>query len=143
MNFTNSRFPFAYDLNNPCTGVRYASATEARDALNPSDMIEIDADGEVITADIFADDYFEMYVNGIRVGKDSVPFTRFNSNVVQFKAKKPFTVATKRVDWEENRGIGSESNRGQSYYSGDGEVVTVFMNTDNEIVAKTDDSLKA
>ncbi|WP_299219382.1 hypothetical protein [uncultured Psychrobacter sp.] len=143
VNFTNSRFPFAHDLNNPCTGVRYASATEARNALDPSDIIEIDADGDVITAYIFADNYFEIYINGVPVGKDSVPFTQFNSSLVQFKVKKPFTVAMKLVDWEENSGIGSESNQGQSYYPGDGGVVAVFMNTNNEIIAKTNDSWKA
>lgn len=118
VNFTNSRFPFAHDLNNPCTGVRFASATEARDALDPSDIIEIDADGEVITGYIFADNYFELYINGVPVGKDTVPFTQFNSNLVQFKVNRPFTVAMKLVDWEENSGIGSEDNQGHAYHPG-------------------------
>ena len=143
VNFTNSSFPFAHDLNNPCTGVRYSSAKEARDALDPSDIVEIDADGEVITAYIFADNYFEMYINGVPVGKDNVPFTQFNSNIIQFKAKRPFTVAMKLVDWEENSGIGSENNRSQAYYPGDGGMVAVFTDANNEIFATTDDDWKA
>lgn len=143
VNFMDSSFPFAHDLNNPCTGVQYASATAARDALYPSNLIEIDVDGEVITAYVFADNYFEMYINGVPVGKDNVPFTQFNSNIVQFKAKKPFTVAMKLVDWEENSGIGSENNQGHAYHPGDGGMVAVFTNANNEIIAKTDDSWKA
>ena len=143
VNFTDSKFPIAGDLNNPCTGVSYASAQEARDALDPSDIIEIDADGEVVTAYVFADNYFEMYINGIAVGKDNVPFTQFNSNILQFKVKQPFTVAMKLVDWEENSGIGSEDNQGHAYHPGDGGMVAVFKNADNKIIAKTDDSWKA
>ncbi|WP_413691571.1 hypothetical protein [Psychromonas sp. KJ10-2] len=82
--------------------------------MSEQQIIEIDADGEVVTAYIFADNYFEMYINGIAVGKDPVPFTKFNSNIVQFKVKKPFDIAILAVDWEENLGTGTESNRGAS-----------------------------
>ncbi|MGO1687695.1 MAG: hypothetical protein ACTHYG_05390 [Psychrobacter sp.] len=141
--FTDTNFPFASDLNNPCTGVAYASASEALDALDSSDIIEIDADGDVITAYVFTDNYFEMYVNGIPVGKDNVPFTQFNSNILQFQVTKPFTVAMKLVDWEENSGIGSEQNRNNAYHAGDGGMVAVFKDANNHIIAKTDENWTA
>ena len=78
--------------------------------LDEKNIIEVDTDGELITAFVFADNYFEMYINGTPVGKDTVPFTQFNSNIIQFKAKRPFTIAMKLVDWEENSGLGPESN---------------------------------
>lgn len=143
VNFTDSHFPFASDLYNPCTKVEYKSADEALKALDGSDIVEIDADGEIITAYVFADNYFEMYINGIPVGKDNVPFTEFNSNIVRFKVNKPFTIAMKLVDWEENSGLGSENNRGKAFHPGDGGMVAVFKDAKNEIIATTNSTWKA
>jgi hypothetical protein len=56
-------------------------------------IFEIDHDGEVILGFIFADNYFELCVNGQLVGVDSVPFTPFNSSVVRFRVKRPITYA--------------------------------------------------
>ncbi|MFD2914075.1 hypothetical protein [Psychroserpens luteus] len=143
VSFTDDSFPFASDLFNPCTKVEYNSADEALSALDGTDIIEIDEGGEVITAYIFADNYFEMYINGVPVGKDNVPFTQFNSNIVRFKVNKPFTIAMKLVDWEENSGLGSESNRGKAFHPGDGGMVGVFKNANNEIIATTNSNWKA
>lgn len=142
-NFNNNGFPFASDLFNPCTGVQYNSAAEAVAALDGTDIVEINEDGELVTAYIFADNYFELYINGVATGKDNVPFTQFNSNLVRFKVNTPFTIAMKLVDWEENSGIGSESNRGTPYHPGDGGMVAVFKNTNGETIAKTDQNWKA
>jgi hypothetical protein len=100
VNFTNTAFPFSSDLNNACNGNNYANVAAALAALNGTDIVTVDADGEVITAYIFADNYFEMYINGTAVGKDKVPFTQFNSSIVRFKVKRPFTIAMLLVDWE-------------------------------------------
>ncbi len=143
VNYTNNSFPFASEMNNPCSGVQYATAAEAVAALDGSDIIEIDASGEVITAFIFADNYFEMYVNGIPVGKDNVPFTDFNSDIVRFKVTKPFTIAMHLVDWEENLGVGTEDNKGFAHHAGDGGMVAVFIDESKNIIAKTDGTWKA
>lgn len=143
VNFTNTGFPFASDLYNPCSKVEFKNTNEALKVLDGSDIVEIDSDGEIITAFVFADNYFEMYINGIPVGKDNVPFTEFNSNIVRFKVKKPFTIAMKLVDWEENSGLGSESNRGKAFHPGDGGMVAVFKDATNEIIATTNSNWKA
>ena len=122
VNYVDSSFPFASEMNNPCTGVTYSSAALAIAALDGSDVVEVDADGEIITAYVFADNYFEMYINGIPVGKDNVPFTEFNSDIVRFKVNTPFTVAMKLVDWEENLGLGTENNAGFTHHAGDGGI---------------------
>ncbi|MFS4447339.1 hypothetical protein [Maribacter sp. 2307UL18-2] len=142
VNFTDDGFPFASDLHNTY-GNTYSSAEEAVNALDGSDIVEIDSDGEVITAYIFADNYFEMYVNGVAVGKDAVPFTEFNSSIVRFKVTAPYTIAMKLVDWEENLGLGSENNQGNAYYAGDGGMVAVFKDESGEIVAITGSDWKA
>jgi hypothetical protein len=143
VNFTDNSFPFASDLYNPCTRVEHKSVNDALTALDGTDIIEIDADGEIVTAFVFADNYFEMYVNGIPVGKDNVPFTQFNSNIVRFKVSRPFTIAMKLVDWEEHLGVGCEANRGKSFHAGDGGMVAVIKDAQKNILATTNKNWKA
>lgn len=144
VNFTTTSFPFASDLyNSYISGHAYATTAAATAALSSSNIVTVDADGEVFTAYIFGDNYFEMYVNGVAVGKDPVPYTDFNSCIVQFKAKKPFTVAVKCVDWEENLGLGTEAQGSAAYHIGDGGFVMTIRNTAGAIVGITDNSWKA
>lgn len=139
--FSDSSFPFAPDLNNPY-GTQYVNSTDAISSFDDNDIVEIDATGEVITAFIFADNYFELYVNGTPVGKDAVPFTEFNSHIIKFKVSTPYTIAIKLVDWEENLGVGSE-NQATPYHPGDGGMIAVFMDENENIVATTGSHWKA
>jgi hypothetical protein len=143
VNFANTEFPKSFDLHNACTGTTYANTTAARTALASVAPVVVDQDGEIINAFVFADNYFEMYVNGKPVGKDNVPFTQFNSSVVRFRAKRPCTIALLCVDWEENLGLGSETQPGTSYHPGDGGIVVTFMDNDGVILATTSKSWKA
>jgi hypothetical protein len=142
-NYSNSSFPFSSNLYNGCTGATYANSAAALAALNGSDIVTIDTGGEVITAYIFADNYFEMYINGVAVGKDNVPFTTFNSSIVRFRVNRPFTIAMLLVDWEERLGVGGETNGGFTYHCGDGGMVAVFKDASNNIIAKTGSDWKA
>lgn len=142
VNYTDNSFPFAPDLFNP-DGTQYATASEALAAFDDNDIIEIDPDGEVITGFIFADNYFELYVNGEKVGKDAIPFTQFNSHIVKFKVSSPYTITMLLVDWEEHLGLGSEANQGSQYHPGDGGMVAVFKDTSGSIVATTGSEWKA
>ncbi|MFZ1806702.1 MAG: hypothetical protein WAU36_05750 [Cyclobacteriaceae bacterium] len=142
-NYTNNEFPFATDLFNSCEGKNYATPQEALSNFDDANIVEVDKDGELYTTYIFADNYFEMYVNGVAIGKDKVPFTQFNSSVVKFKVKKPFTIAMKLVDWEEHLGIGGEANRGNSFHAGDGGLVAVVKDAQDNIIAITNDNWKA
>lgn len=143
VNYTKANFPASSDLYNECTDKAFTSAEAAVAALDGSDIINVDSTGEVYTAYIFADNYFELYINGVAVGKDNVPFTPFNSSIVRFKVKKPFTLAMKLVDWEEHLGLGSERGRGSNFFVGDGGMVAVIKDTDGNDVAITDDTWKA
>jgi hypothetical protein len=100
----------------------------------------IDPDGQVITGFIFADNYFELYVNGHLVAVDAVSFTSFNSSVARFIAKRPITYAVRLVDWKKNLGLGSENNRGIKYHAGDGGFVANCSDgtkTDSSCMAQT------
>ncbi len=141
--FTDPGFPFASDLHNSCTGKTFANVSAALNSLDGTDIITVDPDGEVITAFIFADNYFEMYVNGVAIGKDRVPYTQFNSSIVRFRVRKPFLVALLLVDWEEHLGLGAENSNGFAYHYGDGGIVAAFKDASNAVIDITDASWKA
>lgn len=114
----------AVDLYEECANITPQSIADVDEDSVP--VTVIDADGEEITGYIFADNYFELYINGQLVAVDSVPFTPFNSNIVKFKVHKPYTIAVKVIDWEENLGLGTEDNRGKAYHPGDGGFIASF-----------------
>ncbi len=126
--------PRAADLYNECTNAKPASLAQ----VPQSPVVEVDADGEVITGYLMADNYFELYVNGKLVAVDATPFTPFNSAAVRFKAKRPVSYAVKLIDWEENLALGSESAPGGGFHPGDGGFIARF--SDGTV---TDESWKA
>jgi hypothetical protein len=130
--------PKAADLFNECNRITPAKTSEVNTDKVP--VTEIDADGEVITGFIVADNYYELYVNGKLVAVDAGPFTPFNSSIVKFRAKRPITYAFKAVDWEEDLGLGTELNFGSKarFYQGDGGLIARF--SDGTV---TDSSWKA
>ncbi|MDB1124995.1 hypothetical protein [Vibrio algarum] len=116
--------PKATDLYEECAKITPKNLTDKDETSVP--VTVIDTDGEEITGYIFADNYFELYINGTLTVVDTVPFTPFNSSIVKFKVKKPYTIAVKVIDWEENLGLGTENNRGKGYHPGDGGFIASF-----------------
>ena len=56
-------------------------------------------------AEIWADNWFALYVNGKKVGEDSIPITTersFNSETITFKASYPLVIAVVAKDYVEN-----------------------------------------
>ena len=56
-------------------------------------------------AEVWADNWFELYINGKKVGQDSVPITTersFNSEKIKFSATYPLTVGVVAKDFTEN-----------------------------------------
>ena len=136
--------PIAIDLYNECGGETLKSIDELD--LNSVPVFDVDADAadtDVFTAYVFADNYFELFVNGKLIGVDAVPFTPFNSSVLRFRAKRPVTVAFKLVDWEESLGLGTERGRGSPMSVGDGGLVAVIKDHNSEAVKITDGSWRA
>ena len=112
--------PGAIDMYNNCTG----------DGDNPNylsqlETVVVDDDGEIITAEIFGDNYYELYINGKFVARDTINFIPFNSTAVRFKAKYPITVAFHMADWETHLGVGMEYDR---YNVGDAGLIAHFDN---------------
>ncbi len=56
-------------------------------------------------AEVWADNWFELYINGKKVGQDSVPITTersFNSEKIKFSATYPLTVGVIAKDFTQN-----------------------------------------
>ncbi|MCC6776474.1 MAG: hypothetical protein IT537_07535 [Hyphomicrobiales bacterium] len=124
------------DLYNECAKVTPRSLAEID--LSRLPIVEVDPDGEVVTGFLIADNYFELYVNGKLIGVDAVPFTPFNSHVVRFRVRRPYTIAVLAQDWEDKLGLGMEVFGGNAWHSGDGGFVARF--SDGTV---TDSSWKA
>ena len=136
--------PASHDLYNECNRITPKTAAEVSTDKVP--VIEVDADGEVITGYVVADNYYEMYVNGKLVSVDNTPYTPFNSTIVKFRAKRPYTLAFLVVDWDEHLGLGMEvfpvpiTPKTNKYYPGDGGLVARFSDgtvTDSSWKAQT------
>ena len=112
------------DLYNPCTGVTPPDLSQVDLTTVPVHVIDVS--GDTITGFLFCDNYFELYINGILIGVDPVPFTPFNSCIVRFKVSRPYTIAVKLVDWEEHLGIGTEIQPADSFHLGDGGFIAQF-----------------
>jgi len=115
---------FLPDLYNQCSGVTPSNISAVNLATIPT--VVIDPSGTTITGYIFGDNYYELYINGVLVGVDPVPYTPFNSSIVKFKVSYPYTIAVKLVDWEENLGVGTELNGSNPYHAGDGGFIASF-----------------
>ncbi len=132
--------PHAPNLYNACADVEPGSLSD----VDISAINVVDAGGsEEFVAYVFADNYFELYVNGVLIAVDPVPFTPFNSSVVKFTANRPISLAVMGVDWEENLGLGSEAGRGSPYHPGDAGFVMQIQDTSGRIVAITDTNWRA
>ncbi len=112
------------DLHNQCNNFTPGSLSAVNTSGVPVHVI--DAGGDTVLGYIFADNYFELYINGILIGVDPVPYTPFNSCIVKFKVSKPYTIAVRLIDWEENVGLGSEIQGSNLYYPGDGGFIAQF-----------------
>lgn len=108
------------DMFNNCT-----ADGDNPDYLDELETVVIDEDGEVVTAYIFADNYFELYVNGEYVGRDNINFIPFNSTALRFQASYPMTIAVRMADWETHFGLGMEY---ESYNVGDAGFIALFSN---------------
>ncbi len=82
-----------------------------------------------ITANIWADNWFELFVNGEKVAEDSVPITTersFNQETVTFSADLPMAIAIKAMDFKENDS-GLEYIGSRRQQMGDGGLIAQFM----------------
>ncbi|MEY4016093.1 MAG: hypothetical protein RIS46_1089 [Actinomycetota bacterium] len=94
-------------------------------------------------AEVWADNWFSLYINGKLVGQDSVPITTeksFNSERITFTASYPFTIAMVTKDFKQND-TGLEYIGTDRQQMGDGGFVAQFTDTSTgKLVAFTNSS---
>jgi hypothetical protein len=94
-------------------------------------------------AEVWADNWFSLYINGKLVGQDSVPITTeksFNSERITFTASYPFTIAMFTKDFKQND-TGLEYIGTDRQQMGDGGFVAQFTDTSTgKVVAFTNSS---
>jgi hypothetical protein len=116
-----------------------ATATTATDATTATTATTAPAGGasSSFVAEVWADNWFALYVNGELVGEDSVPITTersFNAETITFEASYPLTIAIEAKDFKEtdsgieyigldNQQMGDGGLIAQITDSGTGEVV--------------------
>lgn len=96
-----------------------------------------------VLAEVWADNWFSLTVNGVFVGEDSVPITTersFNAEAFTFEATLPMTIAIEAKDFKETDS-GIEYIGEGNQQMGDGGVIAQFTNVDTgEVLAVTDGS---
>ena len=112
------------------------SVTEAE----PTSTVAASSQISTFTAEVWADNWFSLYVNGELVGEDSVPITTersFNAETITFTASYPLTIAMITKDFKETDS-GLEYIGEPNQQMGDGGFIAQFTDTSTaEIVAVT------
>ena len=97
------------------------------------------------TAEVWADNWFSLYVNGKKVGEDSVPITvqrSFNSEVIKFSATYPLTLGLIAKDYVQSKS-GLEYLNTPNQQIGDGGLIfQIRESASNKLVAASDGSWK-
>lgn len=92
---------------------------------------------ETFSADVWADNWFEMRIDGTQVAEDSVPITTersFNAESFEFEAERPFVIGVVAMDFRQNDS-GLEYIGTGRQQMGDGGLILQIRNAAAETVA--------
>ena len=98
------------------------------------------------TADVWADNWFAMYVNGIKVGFDPVPITTqksFNKVSFTFTAKYPLTIAIIAKDYVDNLSGLEYIGTAQQQIGDAGLIAQIHEKVSGKLVAATSKAWKS
>lgn len=93
-------------------------------------------------AEVWADNWFALYVNGKKIGEDSIPITverSFNSESISFSAKYPFQVGVLARDFTENR-TGLEYIGTARQQIGDGGIIFQIRDKKSGLIVAASDT---
>lgn len=97
---------------------------------------------QTYTADVWADNWFALNVNGEQVAEDSVPITTersFNAESFSFSAEPPFVLGLIAKDFKEND-TGLEYIGSRRQQMGDGGVIVQIKDESGSTVIVSDDA---
>lgn len=96
---------------------------------------------ETLSADVWADNWFEMRIDGVQIAEDSVSITTersFNAESFTFEAERPFVIGLVAKDFKEND-TGLEYIGTRRQQMGDGGVILQIKDQSGELVAVSND----
>jgi hypothetical protein len=96
---------------------------------------------ETLSADVWADNWFEMRIDGTQVAQDSVSINTersFNVESFTFQAERPFVIGLVAKDFKEND-TGLEYIGARNQQMGDGGVILQIKDEAGELVAVSND----
>ncbi len=132
----------ATDQSSTSTSVVAVTPDDSSNTVTPT-TIAATAKLTSFTAEVWADNWFSLYINGKLVGEDSVAITTersFNSERITFTASYPFTIAMVTKDFKQND-TGLEYIGTDRQQMGDGGFVAQFTDTSTgKVVAITNSS---
>jgi phosphatidylethanolamine-binding protein (PEBP) family uncharacterized protein len=97
------------------------------------------------TADVWADNWFALYVNGVKVAQDPVPITTtksFNKVSVSFSARYPLTIALMGRDYTENKSGLEYIGTSQQQIGDAGIIAQIHEKSSGKLVAATSSAWK-
>lgn len=117
----------------------------AASLLSASLLTHAYAEPTSVSVDVWADNWFEMYVDGQRVLQDSVPITTersFNAELTVFQVELPAQIAFLAMDFREND-TGLEYIGTQRQQMGDGGFIAQFREAaSGRLLGATDDGAR-
>ncbi|MGB8861722.1 MAG: hypothetical protein WCC60_20880, partial [Ilumatobacteraceae bacterium] len=130
----------------PPNTVEPTTTIEPTTTASPSTVSDSAAGAlETFTAQVWADNWFSLYVNGEKVGEDSVPITTvrsFNAETISFTASYPLIIALVSKDYVEGDS-GLEYIGTARQQMGDGGFIAQFTDTTTgKVVATTSSAWK-
>lgn len=131
----------ATDQSSTTTSVAAVMPDDSSNTVTPT-TTSATAKMTSFTAEVWADNWFSLYINGKLVGQDSVPITTeksFNSERITFTASYPFTIAMVTKDFKQND-TGLEYIGTDRQQIGDGGFVAQFTDTSTGRVVATTSS---
>jgi hypothetical protein len=112
----------------------------ASSTAGPTDAASASSDQHSFVAEVWADNWFSLAVNGVAVGEDSVPISTvrsFNAETITFTAQYPLTIAMVTKDYIENE-TGLEYIGTDRQQMGDGGFIAQITDKDTgKVVAVT------
>ena len=122
-----------------------ATSSSRAPVVSTADTSSI-AESVTFTAQVWADNWFSLTVNGVKVGEDSVPITTersFNAETFTFTATYPLTIAMVAKDYVEDES-GLEYIGTDRQQMGDGGLIAEFTDTSTgNVVAVTSKAWKS
>lgn len=107
--------------------------------LNCEPASQDSSGAETFTAEVWADNWFALSVDGVPIAEDIVPITTersFNAQCVTFQASYPFTLGLVSKDFVENES-GLEYIGESNQQMGDGGVILQITDSSGAVVAAT------